>query len=204
MTIRDIVARIRGDLVQVSADSVFTDRHLFNAFWTASRLILQRHADDGIPINGKSFKSMVLNTEEVNKFDGTCVPLQCAVCRAKIGKPLMGKKRGFIYHFVGSVDYSTSFSVVTPYEFPIKTAIKGAGNFAYIDGEYIYFSKCLPCVRVVALFEEYGGDSDTGGCSVMDNEIALEDFLIEGAVRMAKENLIRAPYDHSANKNTNQ
>lgn len=198
MTIRDIVARIRGDLVQVSADSAFTDRHLFNAFWTASRLILQRHADDGIQINGKSFKSMVLNTEEVNKFDGTCV------CRAKIGKPLMGKKRGFIYHFVGSVDYSTSFSVVTPYEFPIKTSIKGAGNFAYIDGEYIYFSKCLPCVRVVALFEEYGGDSDTGGCSVMDNEVALEDFLIEAAIRMAKENLVRAPYDHSANKNTNQ
>lgn len=204
MTIREVVARIRGDLSQVSADSTFTDRHLFNAFWTASRLILQRNADEGISINGKSFTSTVVNTEEVNKFEGTCVPLSCAVCRAKIRKPLMGKKRGFIYHFVGSVDYATSFSVVTPYEFPIKTAIKGAGNFAYIDGDYIYFSKCLPCVRITALFEEYGGDTDAGGCSVMDNEVAIDDFLIEAAIRMAKENLARNPYDHSANKNANQ
>jgi hypothetical protein len=203
MTIRAVVARLRADINEVRGDSPFTDRHLWNAFWTSSRLILQREADSNVFRDSKAFRTINANTETVNMFEGTCVPLECAVCRVKIPKPLIGKKRGFIYNFIGSPDYHTSFSVVTPFEFSVKTKIKGTKtNYAYIDGDYLYLSKCLPCLKIIALFEEFG-DSGGGGCSVLDNDVNMPDYLIENSIRMAKENFTKGPVDHAANKSAN-
>lgn len=204
MVIRDVTSRFRNEVKEHYHDSVLSNRLLWNIFWTASRLVLQRNADDNKLWNQNIFTTINVDTEEVNKFAGTCVPLECAICRAKIPKPLTSKT-GFIYNFVGSPDFHTSFSVVNQFEFGVKTKIKTATNFAFIDGEYMYFSKCLPCVKIVGLFEEFSDTQVSGLCSVMDTEVNLPDYLIEPTLRMAKENLgifLQKTYDHVANKNT--
>ena len=47
-------------------------------------------------------------------------------------------------------------------------------------------------------------DATDGTCSVMDIEVEISDYLIEGALTIAKESLsatLRKPYDHIPNKN---
>lgn len=205
MTIRETVSSLREEMKETSADSVLSNRHLWNAFWRSSRVLLQREADANKLRDQNVYDVLMVDTEEVNMFEGTCVPLDCVVCRAKIPKPLMSKS-GFIYNFIGSPDLSTSYSVVSPFEFPIKAKIKGTKEkYAYLEGEYIFFSKCVPCVKIVGLFEEFD-DTDTKGlCSIMDRAVNIPDYLIEGAMRMAKENLgifLQKQQDHVPNKDT--
>ena len=196
---------MREETKETSADSVLSNRHLWNAFWRASRVLIQREADEAALNDQNIFDVLMIDTEEVTKFEGTCVPLDCAVCRAKIPKPLMGKKTGFIYSFVGSPDMHTSFSVVSPYEFPIKAKVKGTSQkYAYLEGDYMYFSKCLPCVKIVGVFDEFTEQAD-GQCSIMDRAVNIPDYLIEGSIRVAKENLgvfLQKQQDHVANKDT--
>ncbi len=205
MTIREVVSRLRNDLKEHTQDSVYYNRHLWNAFWTASRLLLQREADgEGIK-DMRSFKSVILDTEEVNKYEGTCVPLECAVCRVKLDKPLMSKK-GMVYHFVGSIDMHTEFKVVSPQDFKVKAGIKGVRvNYAYLEGDYLYLSKCTPCIKVIAVFNDFSTTNTKGSCSILDSEIGIPDYLIEGSLSLAKQHLLPTlskAYDHTQNKNT--
>lgn len=205
MTKREIVSRLRQDLNEHFSDSVLFNRHLWNAFWTASRVLVQREADNNkLKDQSRNFKTYNLDTEDVNLYEGTCVPLECIACRAKVPK-LMVSKNGPIYGFIGSPDMHTSYTVVSPLEYAIKTKITGTkAKFAFIEGDYLYFSKCLSCVKLVGI-PDGDDDADGASCSVMDDSVAISDYLIEGSLAMAKQSLtvvLQKPYDHVANKNT--
>ena len=205
MTRREIVSRLRNDLNAHSADSVLTNRHLWNAFWTTSRVLIQREADTNkLKDQYASFKSYDLNTEQVDIYEGTCVPISCIACRVELPKVLTSKT-GLVYSFLGSPDFHTRYVIVSPFEFQVKTKIKGsATRYAFVEGGFLYLSKCLPCLKLLAIPEE--DDIEVGGvCSIMDEPVGISDYLVEGALILAKESLsfaLQVPYDHSANKNT--
>ena len=207
MTRREIVSRLRNDLNAHSADSVITNRHLWNAFWTTSRVLVQREADaNKLKDQYASFKSYNLDTEEVDKYEGTCVPISCISCRVKLPKVLTSKT-GLVYSFLGSPDMFTYYVIVSPFEFGIKAKIKGTKTrYAFVDGDFLYLSKCIPCLKLLAIPEE--DDLEVGGvCSIMDEPVGLPDYLVEASLVLAKQSLsvaLQVPYDHSANKNPQQ
>lgn len=206
-TRRTIVNRLRHDVNEHSSDSQIFNRYLWNAFWSASRLLVQREADANKLVDQDVFTSFHIETEQVNMFENTCVPIDCIACRAKLPKPLMSKS-GPITSFIGSPDMSVSYTIVTPMEFTIKSRIKGVRErYAYIDGDYIYLSKCIPCLKAVIATEQDvvpDKDGEKIACGILDTPINIPDFLIEGSLAIARENLrlaLSKPYDHSANKN---
>lgn len=202
-TKRQVVSRLRGDLKEVSGDSVLSNRHLYDAFWTAGKLLLQRENDSQKLKSIRNFKEYNLKTEEVDILADSCVPKECIGCRVKIPKPVFSKN-GLIYRFLGTPDNSISFNIVTPFEFANKLKLKGnKSKYAYIMGDYLYLSTCYPCVKLIGLFDEDSTAKE--GCSILDDEVEVPDYLIENALRMAKENLmifLNKQYDHVPNKNT--
>lgn len=206
-TRRTIVSRLRHDLLEHTSDSQIYNRHLWNAFWTASRLLIQREADSNNLVNQDVFTSFYIDTEKVDVFENTCVPLECIACRAKLPKPLMSKT-GPITGFVGSPDMSVSYTIVNPVEFTIKSRVKGVRErYAYIDGDYIYLSKCIPCLKAMVATEQdtpTTKDGENVTCGILDTPVNMPDYLIEGSMAIALERLrvaISKPYDHTANKN---
>lgn len=203
MTRREVVSRLREDLIEHFDDSVLYNRHLWNSFWTASRVLIQREHDANKLKNQNIFQHYNLDTEEVNLYEGSCVPLECVSCRARIPKIVMSKT-GLVYSFLGSPDMSTRYNIVNPSDFIVKSKIKGVRTrFAFLEGDFIYLSECIPCLKLMAVPED-AKDATDGTCSVMDIEVEISDYLIEGALTIAKESLsatLRKQYDHVPNKN---
>ena len=208
MTPRQITSRLRADLKEHFDDSVLYNRHLWNAFWTSTRVLLQREADANKLKDQMVFSSYNLDTEEVNLYEGSCVPLECISCRVKFPKPVMAKK-GPIYSFVGSPDLSVKYTIVDPQEFVVKSKIKGVRErYAFLEGDYLYLSKCIPCVKVLVAPEDDATTIDGKPvCGILDQEVVLPNYLIEGGLALAKESMmvfLRKAYDPTANKNEQQ
>ena len=208
MTRRQIISRLRLDLKEHFSDSVLYNRHLWNAFWTASRVLIQREADANKLKDQNVFTSYNVDTEEINTYEGSCVPLECISCRAKFPKALFSKT-GPIYSFVGSVDMSTKFTLVNPQEFVVKSKIKGIRErYAFLEGDYIYLSKCVPCLKILVAPEDDSLSADgKQKCGLLDEQVSMSDYLVEASLAIAKESLsafFRKGYDHTATKNENQ
>lgn len=198
MTKREVIHRLRHDIREHSADSVLTNRHLWAAFWNAAKLLMQRAHDDSSLKDQSVFETFDIDTEEYNPFDGSCVPLDCIACRAKIPAPVTSKS-GMIYSYIGSPDLHTQYAVVNPQEFAIKSKIKGTRQrYAFYENGYLHLSKCIPCLRVSMLPDVSVGNS----CGVMDTVCPVPDYLIDAAIAISKENVaISKAYDHVADKN---
>jgi len=164
-------------------------------------VLLQRDADSRKLVNQMGlFKSYSVDTEAVNKYDGTCVPLECIQCRAKFPDVMMAES-GPIFSFIGSPDLSSEYNIVSPIEYAVKTRVRGVkGGFAFFDGGYIYLSKCIPCLKIMAV----PSFDAKAGCGVLNQEISFPGKVIEGATTLAKESLmvaLKKQYDYSSNKN---
>ena len=113
-------------------------------------------------------------------------------------------KTGMIYSFLGSPDMNIRYNIVNPGDFIVKSKIKGTRTrFAFVEGDYVYLSQCIPCLKLLAVPENEEGTTE-GKCSVMDMEVDMSNYLLEGALAIAKESLsatLRKPYDHVPNKN---
>lgn len=202
-TKREVISRLRQDLRAHSADSIMSNRYLWSAFWDAAKLLLQREHDSGKLKDQAIFQPYQIDTEEVNLYEGSCVPLECISCRVKITEPLMAKN-GPIYSFFGSQDMFTRYAIVNPTEFEVKAKIKGTKQrYAFIEGGYAYLSKCVPCVKFNMVPSDGLSDSK---CGVMDTAAFVPDYLFDAAVAIAKENITRflnKPFDYTANKSEN-
>lgn len=200
-TKREAIFRLRNDLREVTADSPMTNRYLWSVFWDAAKLVLQRAHDDGTLRDQNIFQPYYLDTEEVNLYEGSCVPLECISCRVKIPEPVMSKT-GPMYSVLASADLYTRYALVNPTEFEIKSKIKGTKQrYAFLEGKYIYLSKCVPCIKFSVVPTDGLSESK---CGVMDTNAFVPDYLFDAAIAIAKDNISRflnKPVDHTANKN---
>lgn len=204
MTIREIVYRLLGDFNQASGDANLTTRHAWSAFWGSMRVLLKREHDLNRLFNSNLYKTQVLNTETVDKYADSCVPLECAVCRIKLPKVLFSAK-GPVFRLVGN-DFNQRFTVVNAFDFENKTKLKGnSTKYAYVEGDYLYLSECVPCLKVGFIPEELDF-SDPKGCSILDTALDFPPHLFEPALSMAKQGIgvkFQIPTDTTNNNNPN-
>lgn len=196
MTIGHIVYRIRNTLKENSRDSRYSNRHLWNtAFGIAKKLMLR---DFQKITNSNVFTRFEFETETVNLLS-SCVPIDCEACRIKLPETIASKE-GLVYKFIGTPDYSQSFTVVSPESFRRSRKLRGKkSNFAFIDSGYLYLSKCYPCIVGLIL-----SDDLTDGCSKLKINAPipdhLEDFVVKETIQELGTTLTK-PVDIVANKN---
>jgi hypothetical protein len=202
MKVREAVSRLRNVMKEHYSDSVLSNRFLWDLIKTASYQLIQREGNS--IYNSSNFKCDFFDTEEVNLLENSCVPLNCLGCRFKLPET-MDNKFGIVYRFLGTPDLSKQFTIVSPANFSAKEKIRGSGNYAFIDGDYVYFKKCYPCFKFCYLHSDLLAEDSTK-CSKMDSEISIPNHLLEVVFRMSPESLnvfARKPYDHVTNKSSN-
>lgn len=200
MQIKDIVSRIRNSSKEVTGDSVLRNRHIYNAFYTNALLLLEK--DKRNLTKQENFKTVSLETEEVNLLENSCVPLDCMGCRVKLPK-ITSNKNGLVYRYISSPDKSILYKLTTPLSFQRKTKIKNnLQKYAFVDGDYLYLSECLPCIEISYLPDAM---DDTGICKILEEDVPFPDYLIDMAIKNALTELgifIQKSQDHTTNKST--
>lgn len=204
MKIKEIVSRFRGTFKEFRGDTRTTSRYIWSIIWTAGLFLMEREKNlHKLDI----YKTVDLETEEVNLLETSCVPLNCMGCRVKIPSTVENKN-GLIYKYIASPDLSTQFKLVSPTAYQRKKKLKNTyQNYAFLDNGYIYFDKCYPCIKVSYLpdsWEESISSSD--GCSKLEQNSPLPDYILYNLLRMSLEELslhARVPFDTSQNKNPN-
>ena len=201
MTIGTVVSRLRNTIREYHPDSRVTARHLWNIAYTASLELLER--EKKTLTNLDIFTTVSLDSEEVNAYMDTCVPLECLTCRYKLPKGYTEGKNGLRYRYISTADKSSNFHLVTPQAFQSRIGIKGNNNkYAYLDNGYLYTSECYPCIEV-SIATENGITAD--GCSVLDQESPIPDRLLNRVFSLSLNelfNMVRIPIPHIDNKNT--
>ena len=204
MTIREIVFRVLSDLNQTPGDANLSTRHAWSAFWGSMRVLLRREHDMNRLLNSNLYKTQVFNTEKVDKYADSCVPLSCAVCRIKLPKVLFSAK-GPVFRLVGN-DFEQRFTVVSAFDFENKTTLKGnKTKYAYVEGEYLYLSECVPCLKIGFIPEDLDYSSPDG-CSILDTSLDFPPHLFEPALSMTKQSIstkVQIPTDTTNNNNSN-
>lgn len=204
MTIREAVSRLRNNLKEFYGDSVLSNRHLYNIIYTMSLAYLER--DKRTLYNLDIFTPVNIDAEEVNIYEGSCVILDCKVCRYKL-EDLMENKYGFIYKYVGTPDYKNQYHITSPNTYNRKTNIRGnKTKYGWIENEYIYIPDCPPCIKVLYLSSNGVSLNSVDGCSIMDNKLTIPDYLIDNVIKGSMSELqifIAKNFDVTENKNPN-
>lgn len=202
MKIKELVSRGRNMLKEYYNDSTLSARFIYNVIKVISYELIKREKNKIYKSN--IFKYIDLPTEEINLLESSCVPLNCMGCRVKIPKALQNSD-GIIYSFLGSPDMSQSWTIVSPSSFLSKTKVRGSGKYAYTDGDYIYFNKCLPCYKLGYIPEDLNELLNLEeGCAIQELESAIPEHLLYAIFRMAPADFsiyLQKPYNHLTNKN---
>lgn len=204
MRVGEATSRLRNTLKEFKGDTRLTDRYLWNIIWSIGALLLNREKNlNSLDI----FKTVDLETEEVNLLESSCVPLDCIGCRVKIPSKVESKY-GLIYKFIATPDLSTSFKLVNPTSFTTKSKLRGKiGNYAYMDNGYIYMDECFPCIKISYLpndSEEALEDTEGNkNCSMLEKEISLPNYIMSVIFQMSLQELsmyVKLPFDTNQNK----
>lgn len=201
MTKGEIVSTLRGDLKEVSSDSYFTDRQLWSKFFIGGLMYMERERKNLHNLDIYTFQSF--DTEKVNKYEGTCVPIECLSCRIKVPN-LVSLKGGILYKSLTSPDGSIKFNITDPTSYQRKLNLKsGNQGFAFKEGEYIYLSKCLPCVKFGYVSNDMNHSTS---CKALEEENPFPDYMIDTLIKNALNTFqiaIKKPQDISSNKTPN-
>lgn len=204
MTVGESVSRLRNSVKEVNSDSVLSNRFLWNILYTSSLMLLDQ--DKNIH-NQDVFKVVHLESEEVNIYEGSCVPLDCTTCRYKLPKGAEYKK-GLLYRYIATPDMSTQFNLTDPGTYQNRSKIRGAKhiNSIFLEEGYLYSKECYPCLKVAYLPGDSLGIDNPDGCSLLDTEAIIPDRLIHRAIGMGLNELnvfIQKPSVVSTNKDAN-
>ena len=200
MTRREIVSRLRNSLREVSTDSRYSNRYLWNVFQTCSNKLLKEDADKGrIYSQSNPWDSICVEMEPVSSLFCDCVylPYNCKVFRSKIQLPkIVESSTGFIYRMIATPDLSQSFTLVSPYMYSVKSKVKyNKEKYAFIHNNYLYTpTTTFPSLVISGLFEgnidkfncKQDCEPDSGTCgSALNTNISLSDYLVDACIKMS-------------------
>ncbi len=197
MTVREAISKIKASMKEVSGDTILSNRLVYSHLVSSLQLLLERN-------KWRSFSTgeyKRIETELINLAEVSCVPIDCMVCRAKIGTPVVGKS-GPLIGVVGSDDLFKTFSVTTPYQYQKKVQIDPYGLYAFYENGYIYLSECIPCIKV-GMIEDA---TQSEGCGVLDTVFNIPGYLEDSLFKMTVQNLgmfLQKPLDITQNTNPN-
>lgn len=155
-----IIAKIRQRLKEVSSDSMYSNRGLWNDFYTEAKLWIKRDADGDRKIykTNEIWTPVCLSFTEVSPLLCTCVnlPLECKIYRSTFKvPPMLETSTGPLYRMLATVDNSYQFVLVTPNEFQRKIKIRyNRGKYAFIFDGYLWTNQSYPRLILSAVFED--------------------------------------------------
>lgn len=195
MTKGEAIYRLRSSIKEVSRDSRYSNRHLWNLLWTTAKKLMLR--DKNKLSNQNIFTRFEFKTEEVNLLT-SCVPIDCNVCRIKLPDTVESKE-GLVYQYIGPPDFSKNFKVVSPQTFRTLLGTRNPSKYyGFIDSGYLYLSKCYPCVIGLMLTDEITG------CSQLNSLAPIPGYVFDYIIKEGIQELAPAltkPADIVANKN---
>lgn len=191
------ISRVRNGIKEVSRDSVYTNRFIWNVILSNfTRLLNQRPNIHTLDV----FTSLDLDVEEVNLLESSCVPLDCKGYRVKI-EDALETKHGLLFRYIATPDLSETFTLVSPKVFQLKiNKTKGNTHYAFLEDEYLYLNKYYPCIKVSYL-SKYGSAND---CCILNNDTNIPDYLLDAAVKQAIQEIapsLQKPTDRILDKN---
>lgn len=197
MTIGTAISRVRNGIKEVSRDSYYTNRLLWNTLLTNYiRFLNQKPNIHSLDV----FTTIDVETESVNLLENTCVPLDCWGCRIKV-EDVLETKHGMVFRYITTPDRSIPFKLVSPKLFTKKAdKTKGNTHYAFLEGEYLYFNKCYPCIKISYLAK----DGVTTSCCKLDNALNIPDYLLDISIKGAIQDLapsLQKPVDRTSDKN---
>ena len=200
MKIKTVVSRLRNTLREYHPDTRVSNRYLWNVAYTASLDLLER--EKRTLHNLDIYKTISMPSEEVDIYADTCVPLECIGCRYKLPEGYSEGKNGLRYKYIATPDKSTTFHLVPPQSFQSRINIKGNNkNYSYLEGGYLYTSKCYPCIQISLLTED---GLTTEDCNILDSTSPIPDRLLNRVFQMSFSelfNMIKIPIPEIDNKN---
>lgn len=221
-TRRTIVSRLRGSIKEVAADTKYSNRYLWNVFFTASNKLFKEDADRGrIYSQSNPWESICIEMEPVSSLFCNCIylPYNCTVYRSKLKLPrIIESSTGFIYRLIATPDLSQQFTLTTPYLYSVKSKIKyNKEKYAFFYDGYLYTpDHTFPSLAIAGLFQEDTSkfncnndcESDSGTCgSGLNVSVSLNDYLIDACIKIALAEILPAvqkTQDEIANNNDTQ
>lgn len=220
-TRKEIVSRLRNSIKEVNSDSKYTNRYLWNVFWTNARILLKQESDRSRIYNQSNiWQTICVPMDKVSPLLCTCLklPMDCVVYRSRFKIPNITEGYfGKIYRFISSPDNSHQLVLITPYQYQLKTTKGNREKYIFIHDGYVWAPNTnWPYILISALFEEdipsnlvcQCDEETTTTCgSLLYLTASLPDFLIQPAIEMSLKELggsRQLPADEVSNVNTNE
>lgn len=214
---KDVISRLRNSIKEVSSDSKYTNRYLWNVFWTNSKLLLKQESDRNRLYNQSDiWQTIKVQMDKSSPLlCGIKLPMDCVIYRSRFKVPKIAEGNfGRIYRFISTPDLSQQFVLVTPYQYQNKQTKYNQEKYVYFHDGYLWSNSKWPLVIISALFEEdvpkeFKCDEEvtTGDCgSLLHLTCSLPDYLIQPAIQMSLQELGASkavPADELPNSNTN-
>ena len=219
-TKKEVIARFRNAIKEVSADSVYTDRYLWHIYATNAKNLLRTAIDRGLVYAQNNIWTPVCTKMEpvssllCNCF---CLPYDCTVYRSKLKLPkFVEGPSGMAYRFIATPDISAQLILVTPYQYSIKSKIKyNKEKYVFIHDGFLYTpGSTYPQLIISALFEE---DVSKYDCAYDSTDVScgsalvapsfIPDYLEDYAIKAGLQELFptkQLPTDEHPNANPTQ
>lgn len=223
MTRQEVVSRLRNSIKEVNADTKYTNRYLWNVFWTNGQLLLKQESDrPKLYYQSTIWKTICIKMDKVSPLLCDCLqlPMDCVVYRSKFKIPkIVEGAFGLIYRFISSADMSNKITLVTPYQYQLKQSKYNKEKYGFIHDGYLWCPNTKwSHIIMSAIFEEeitneFKCDCDeeettqTNCGSLLYLDSSLPDYLIQPAIQMSLQELGVSKgliQDELSNVNTNE
>lgn len=217
-TIGTIVARLRTALKEVTSDSMYSNRALWNEFTSNAKVFIKRDADNERKIyrTAEAWQKLCIKMEKSS-------PLLCdihvsagyCIYKSLFKLPnLFETSTGPLVQFISTPDNSVNITLVTPMEFQIKTNLRySKGKFAFIYDGYLWTNLAYPNLVLSGIF--FGSKKDcecdqtsTSNCSSMlDTPAGVPSYLVAPALTATLQMLLptlNKPTDNMVNVSESQ
>lgn len=199
-----IISLFANSIKEVSADTVYPRRYLWNLFYTVYQTLVKRDADNKTLYSNSEWKTYCLPLEKVSPILCTCLsyPVDCDkyIYRTKCKVPsLLDSKTGPIYRFISTVDNSKEYDLVSPTVYKQKTKVRfnKAMYTFYHDGYFWFPNSEYPMILISGIFNEESvyfkeflectnTNTNSSICtSKLQEGLTGPDYLVYPAIQMA-------------------
>lgn len=201
----EIISRLRNAINEVTADSNYSNRYLYSAFNTAALQLIKQDEEKGRTyFQSNLWESICFKMEPVDSILCNCMylPNNCTVYRSNKPIPkILESTGGIIYRFLATPDLSKEFTILTPYQFSVKSKIKyNKEKYAFIHNGYLFTPKeTFPLLILSGLFDgdtsdfrcDEQNDNSSGDCGkALRSTIVLTSYLEDTAIKMALNEIL--------------
>lgn len=215
----EVISRLRNSIKEVTSDSKFTNRYLWNVFWTNSLTLIKQEADRNRLYNQSDiWVSICIKMSKVSPLLCDCLslPLDCVIYRSRLKLPdMVSGNTGNLYRFIASPDLSQRVVLVTPLEYTLKNTKYNRERYAFIHDGYLWTN--TPWPYLVMSYIPVGDVPDEFKCNCEDEtenqcgkllhtDVSLSGWLVQVAITMSLSELgisRQMPVDELPNINTN-